>query len=293
MMSITKEKQGELFIFGEALLWSLFPVITILSYSKLSPLVSLGGSALFASVFFAIVITVKKRWQEMKTSSVIKDVFLTTLILGIAYYILYFFALSFTSAGNASIMALTGIFFNYVFFHLLRKEPFPFLRILGASLMIIGALIVFYPKMDEFRGGELLVLLASSLVPIGNFFMQRARKSVSGDTIMFIRSIGTALVILPLALLLQNDFHLNDLGGSLWFFVINGVFLMGLSKIFWIEGIHRITITKASALESTAPLFTLFFAWMLLNIKPTIWQVLAFIPMFLGVLLLGRMKKES
>lgn len=292
-MHISKEKQGELFIFGEALLWSLFPVLTILSYSKISPMIALGGSTVFAAVFFAIVLSIKKSWHELQNSSGLKDIILTTLILGIAYYILYFFALSFTSAGNASIMALTGIFFNYLFFHIWRKEPISFLHVVGITLMVMGAFTVLYPRMDEFRGGELLILLASSLVPIGNVFQQRARTKVSGDTIMFIRSIGTALVILPLAIFLHNDFNYLHLKDSLWFFVINGVFLMGLSKIFWIEGIHRITVTKASALESTAPLFTLFFAWILLSNKPTIWQIYAFIPMFLGVVLLGTVRKKK
>lgn len=292
-MHISKEKQGELFIFGEAILWSLFPVLTILSYSKVAPMVSLGGSAAFAALFFGIILSVKKSWKEFKNPQGLRDAFLTMLISGISYYVFYFFGLVYTTAGNASIIALTGIFFNYVFFQLLRKEPFTFLHLLGSILMIIGALIVLFPKMGEFRGGELLILLAASIVPIGNFFQRRARTKISSESIMFVRSIGTAVVILPLALILNNDFHYDDLSGTLWFFAINGVFLLGLSRILWIEGIHRISITKASALESTAPLFTLFFAWILLNNKPTMWQVFAFVPMFLGILLLGTVRKKK
>ncbi|MBI2019346.1 DMT family transporter [Candidatus Daviesbacteria bacterium] len=291
-MLVSKEKQGELFIFGEAVLWSLFPVLTILSYSKVAPMVSLGGSAVFASVFFAILLTVKRKWKELKHPEGLKDAFLTMLISGIAYYVLYFFGLVYTSAGNASIIALTGIFFNYLFFQIWRRELFPLKHLLGAVLMIVGTLIVLYPKMGEFRGGELLILLAASIVPIGNFFQKRARTKISSESIMFVRSIGTAVVILALALILHDNFHYDDIKGSLWFFAINGFLLLGLSRILWIEGIHRITITKASALESTAPLFTLFFAWILLNNKPTMWQILAFIPMFLGVILLGTARKK-
>jgi len=61
-MKLNKERQGELFIFSEVALWALFPVITILSYNQLSPLVALAGSTLFAAIFFAIVLSIRKKW---------------------------------------------------------------------------------------------------------------------------------------------------------------------------------------------------------------------------------------
>jgi drug/metabolite transporter (DMT)-like permease len=63
---------------------------------------------------------------------------------------------------------------------------------------------------------------------------------------------------------------------------------LGLSKLLWIEGIHRISVTKASALSSMSPLLTLLFAWLLLGNVPSIFQLVSFIPMFFGVLLLSQ-----
>ncbi|MBI2356020.1 MAG: DMT family transporter [Candidatus Doudnabacteria bacterium] len=72
--------------------------------------------------------------------------------------------------------------------------------------------------------------------------------------------------------------------------LINGLIMLGLSKIFWLEAIHRISVVKANALSSMGPLATLFFAWIILRDAPTSWQLLSIVPMIFGVVLLGEEK---
>lgn len=291
-MSLKRERQGELFILGEAVLWGLFPVITILSYNTLSPLISLGTSTLFAAAFFAVILSLQKKWYEITNTLVLKDILLATFFLGIVYYLFYFFGLRYTSAGNASIVALTEVFFSYLFFNLWKKDDLPMQHVIGAVLMICGAIIVLYPNIHGFHIGDLLVLGAASVAPFGNYFARRARTKVSSESIMFIRSVMSAIVIFSLAFLLKTQFSFGDIKSSLLFLFINGVFLLGLSKEFWVEGIHRISVVKSNALSSLSPLITLLFAWILLKNVPTGYQLLSFIPIFFGVLLLGTNKKK-
>lgn len=290
-MKLTKEREGEVFIFIQAALWGLFPVLTILSYGKVSPLVSLAVSSLFASAFFAVILTLKKKWHELKNWPALKDSLWTTFFIGILYYLLFFFGLQYTSAGNAGIIALTEIFFSYLFFNIWKKDPLPLLHIAGAVLMVVGAIIVLYPNLHSFRLGDILMVIASALPPFGNFFARRARTKISSETIMFVRSIVSGVVVLLFAFIFNNTLSLTTLKDSFLFLFINGVLLLGLSKIMWIEGIHRISIVKANALGSVSPLLTLLFAWLFLRDIPTIWQLFSFIPMFLGVILLGMNNK--
>lgn len=287
-MVLSREKKGEFFVFAESFLWGLFPVITLLSFNNLSPLVSLLGSIIFATIFFAAILTVRSKWGELKNTSALKDILLATLIIGILLYLLYFFGLQRTSAGNVSIVALTEIFFSYLFFHVFKKNYIPPAHLIGATLMVVGALIVLIPSLQNFRGGELLIMLAAMIAPFGNFFQQKAREKVSSETLMFVRSLVSSIFILFLILILKTPLSFTTIKISLPLLLINGVFMMGLSKIFWIEGIHRISVTKANALASISPLLTLIFAWILLKDAPTIWQLLSFVPMFFGVLLLGK-----
>lgn len=292
-MSLNREKQGELFIFSELVLWSLYPVITIISFNKLSPLVSLAISTAFSAIFFAGLLTLRKKWHELKNTSAMKDIFLVSLINGVLFYLFSFFGLRYTSAGNASIIALIEVFFTYLFFHVWRKDYLPTQHALGAILTVTGAIIVLYPNIHNFAGGDLLIVAAAAVAPFGNFFQQRVRKTVSSESIMFIRSVVASIVLFALTLLFQANFDFTSIKESLVPLLINGIFLFGLAKILWIEGIHRMSVTKASALSSTSPLLTLFFAWILLKNIPTTWQLLSFIPMFLGVILLSVNKNNQ
>jgi drug/metabolite transporter (DMT)-like permease len=291
-MKLRKETQGEFFILAQAALWGLFPVITILSYNTISPLISLEISTIFGAFFFAVVLTIKKKWHEVKDTAVLKDILLAAFFLGIVYYLLYFFGLQYTTAGNASIVALTEVFFSYLFFHIWKKDQVPLPHIIGSALMILGAVIVLYPNMHRFQIGDILILGAASVAPFGNYFARKVRAQVSSESLMFIRSLISAFVIFLLVMIFHPHISKNDIQNAFLFLFINGVFLLGLSKLFWVEGIHRISVVKANALSSLSPLLTLIFAWIVLKNSPTIWQLLSFIPMFFGILLLG-IKKEK
>ncbi len=288
-MKLSKEREGEFFVFTQAILWGIFPVITILSFSKISPLMSFAGSAFFASIFFAIVLSVRHQWHQFLDRSARKDILLAVFIMGFLCYILTFIGLRYTTAGNASLISLTEVFFTFLFFNLLRREYISIGHIFGVVLVVLGAAIVLLPNITEFRMGDILILLTAVIAPIGNFFQRKARTKVSSEVIMFARSILVIPFIILLAFLL--DPHLPSFGdfrGSLVFFVVNGFILLGLSKVFWIEGIHRISVTKADAFNSISPLLTIFFAWLILKNAPTIWQLSSFVPLFVGTLLLTK-----
>ncbi len=287
-MNLSRQRQGELIIFVEVTLWSLFPIITVLSYKNISPLFSLTISSFLAACFFAVFITKRKLWSEVTNRAAFKNILFATLFLGIGYYLLIFLGLQYTTPGNASIIGLTQGFFSFLFFHVLRKEYIPKAHIWGGFFMVCGALIILASNFHTFKFGDFLILLANAISPFGNFYAQKARKQVSSETIMFVRSSISATVIFLLAITLKSPISLQAVQGSLWFLLINGFILLGLSKILWIEGIHRISVTKALGLGSIEPLFTLTFAYLLLQQIPTVWQLVSIFPIIIGIFLLSK-----
>jgi drug/metabolite transporter (DMT)-like permease len=292
-MKLNQEKEGEISIFIHATLWGLFPIITILSFSKLPPLVSLGASTLLATLFFAVILSVKKKWHEIKNKAALKNIFWAAFFIGILFYVLFYFGLRYTSAGNAGIIALTETFFSFLLFHVWQKDYIPVQHIIGSVLMVAGAFIVLYPNASHFQFGDILILSAAFIAPFGNFFQQRARKIVSSESIMFVRSLISTIVIFLLVYISKASFSYYDFKNSFIFILINGVFMFGFSKILWIEGIHRISVTKSNALSGLSPPITLLFAWIFLRNSPTVWQLFSFIPMFLGVVLLSMSRGKS
>src|SRR3989344_2654170 len=154
----TEERQGDLIILSSAALWGLFPVITVSTYSNVTPLMSLALSTLLAVPIFAGMLFYKNRWAELKNLSALKDILITTILLGILFYVLFFFGLKYTSPGNASLIALTEVFFSFVFFNIWHKEHISARHIFGAVLMIAGAFIVLYPNKTSLNIGDLLIL---------------------------------------------------------------------------------------------------------------------------------------
>lgn len=165
-MSISPTKKGELYIFAEAILWSLFPVLTILSFDKLTPLFSASLSTLVSSLFFGIMLTLRKRWHELTVQAAWKDILLTSLLIGVVFYGLVFTALKYTTAGNAAIMGQMEVFFSFLILGVLwQHEKIIIPHVIGGVLMVVGALLILLPYSSGWHGGDLLVILAAAIAP--------------------------------------------------------------------------------------------------------------------------------
>lgn len=286
MQALPEERKGELFLSAEIALWSLFPIITVISYYTLPSVLSLAWSSLFAALFFACVALYRRTWKDFTDSSMWKYTLLSTAFIGIAYYGLYFLGLRYTTPGNAALIAQFEVFTTFMFFNILRKEYISRQHTAGAALMLLGAAIVLAPNFAGVHAGDFAILAAAAFAAPGNLYNQKAREHASSETIMLLRSLIAGAFFFGLALLLHISVSAAQLKPALIFVAINGILMLGLSKIFWLEAIHRITVTKAISLATIAPLLTLLFAWIFLHQSPTLWQLASIPPFILGTLLL-------
>ncbi|MFA6523385.1 MAG: DMT family transporter [Candidatus Peribacteraceae bacterium] len=294
MSLLSKQRRGELAIFLSATLWSLFPVVTILILNTLPPLYTAALSTLAAAMYFAVILSVKGRWHELLRREAWSSMFMTSLLIGVFFYGFFITGLRFTTAGNASILALMEVFFSYLILGILLSHEHVSRRaFLGSTLLVLGAAVVLLPNVSTLKSGDFLIVLATLFGPMGNVFAQRARSLVSTETVLFFRSIMSGCVLLVLALLLEPPPASAILLSSTGFIVLNGIFLFAISKVLWLEGIRNISITKAISLESLSPALTLLVAYFVLgeHILPS--QVFGFLPMVAGVLLLTTKKLQD
>lgn len=286
MSENSEKRKGEIFILLGGLIWAFFPIIIVLSYSHLEGLISLGWSTIFATIFFLLIILYRKSWQGMRSKVFWQYVAYVAFFNGILFYCLYYIGLKTTTAGNASLIGLIEILTSFVFFNMFKKEHISKEHKFGAVLMMMGALIVLFPNFSNFNSGDLFIFIAMFCGPIGNHFQQKARKIASVENILFTRYLISIPFIFLLAYLFNHQISFGFNVDSLFLLLVNGLLVFGISKIFWIEGIHRIPVTKAISISSVGPLLTLLLAWLILKQPPTIWQLTSFIPLFAGLLLL-------
>jgi drug/metabolite transporter (DMT)-like permease len=252
----------------------------------MAALAAYAWGTLFAASFFCVVVLYRGRVRELANPKLLWYGAGSALTVGLIFYGLYYLALNFTTAGNASILSLFEVFTSFLFFNVFRKESLSFEHALGALLMVVGAVIVLAPNFSELNPGDFLILAAVCATPVGNFLQQKARRIASGESVMFLRYAMTA----PFAFALAYWFGALDSASyplsALFYLALNGILILGVAKLFWIEAIHRISVTKSVALESVTPFFTLIFAWFILRDAPTVWQLSSLVPLVLGVFLL-------
>jgi drug/metabolite transporter (DMT)-like permease len=283
---MTEDRKGELLIFAAGGMWAFFPIITILSYSNLSGLSSLAWSTVFAAIFLGALVLYRGKGRELLDLRIWKYGLFIALFIGVLFYSFMFVGLESTTAGNAAIIGLFEVFTSYLLFNWWRREAYSFEHVAGSLLMMLGALIVLGRDFSGFNVGDCFIIAATLFSPVGNMFQQKARAVASSETIMFVRSVLSVPALFLLALALGKTASASSVYASVVFLMINGILLLGLSKILWIEAIHRISVTKSVALSSLNPLLTLLLALPILGQAPNIWQFAAFIPFFFGVLLL-------
>ena len=287
---MTEVQKGNAFIVSSGIIWALFPVVTVIGLKGVPSIVALFWAIFFSVFLFLFMIAHRNMWHELKNKEAWKYTFWTAIFIGVIYYGLYFYGLTKTVPANGAIIALFEVATSYMLFQVFHKEHVSQKHILGIILATVGALMILIPKFGHFNHGDLFILLATFFAPFGNKYAQKARKLVSGETLMFMRNVITVPFLFVIAQVMGASPISHPLGSALWWLLLNGLVVLGLSRIFWTEAIHRMTVTKASAIGSLSPFFTIVFAWILLGQGPTPFQIFSLPILIIGIFLLTDVK---
>ena len=286
--------KGEYSVIASVLLWSLFPVLSLLCLQTLPPIFTLAVCTGIATCTFAGMLLFKKKplWnipQEARS-----PVLRASLLLGVVYYVFVFLGLQFTSANNAGMIELMEVCFAFLVTHFWAKEKIDGSHALGAGFMLMGAVFVVWKGgIQHINPGDILILLATCVAPFGNFYAQKARKILSSMEIMFIRSFISTPILFGISLLLEKTPPAHTVLTALPNLLFIGMILFSWSKILWVEGLSRISVSKASSFFPLGLAFTFLFSFLLLKEVPNVWQILGLVPMVFGVMILTKKKRKS
>ena len=289
---MTQEREGEFLMLGLAVIESWFPILSIVAMSYIGALHTYTYSLLIALVFFIILMVKRDRFKELKNKAAYKDLLLTSFWITLLFT-LVFIGMQYTTAGNMAVIIFLQLLFSYFYFNVLGKEKMDRLHLIGAIIMGVGALIILIPDDLTFNKGDLLILVAAAIAPFANFYQKRARKHCSSETILGFRTVVGLPFIAVLAWIFEPATRYGDLMAALPSLLVIGILVYVVSKIMWIEALHRISITKVSAMMGLVPMMTLFFAYFYLNEIPQLRQILGIIPVLLGGYLLTKPIKAT
>ncbi|WP_221792953.1 DMT family transporter [Oceanobacter mangrovi] len=289
-----QQRVGELSMVGAAALWGLLPVVSKQAYEQVPVLLCAALSALAAACFFALLLTLRREWHELLCKPALTSSVISALGIGVVFYGMVFWGQSMVPASTTSVLLLMELFFSMLLLRWMGHEQLSRRQVQGAVVMVIGAVLVLAPKsLGDFGLGELVILLAAAVPPLANVHMQRARQHAGVSSIMFTRSCISFSMLALLAWLFESMPKGEDVLAVWPWILINGVLILGVSKMLWIEAIRRIPISKAVAMNSIAPLVTLATASWLLGETADWYQWFGCVPLSLGCWLLVSNRRQQ
>jgi drug/metabolite transporter (DMT)-like permease len=284
---MTKEREGEILIVGLAILESWFPIFSIVSISYIGALHTYTYSLLIALAFFIMIMFKRDRFKELKNREAYKDLLLTSFWIT-SLFALVFVGMRYTTAGNMAVIIFLQLLFAYLYFNVFGKEKMHTLHVSGALIMGIGALIILIPNELILNKGDLLILVAAAIAPVANLYQKRAREFCSSETILGFRTLVGLPFIALMAWAFEPAVRYDAFVSALPSLLFIGILIYVVSKIMWVEALHRTSITKLSAMLALVPMMTLIFAYFYLNEVPELRQVLGVVPVLVGGYLITR-----
>jgi len=288
---MTKEREGELLMLGLAMIESWFPILSIVSMSYIGALHTYMYSLIIALVFFIVIMFKRDRFKELKNKEAYKDLLLTSFWIT-TLFLLVFIGMQYTTAGNMAVIIFLQLLFAYLYFNVIGKEKMDSLHLIGAFIMGVGALIILVPDDLSFNKGDLLILVGAAIAPFANFYQKRARTYCSSETILGFRTVVGLPFIAVMAWYFEPATTYEGLMSALPYLLIIGIAVYVISKIMWIEALHRISITKVSAMMGLVPVMTLLFAYFYLHEVPELRQLMGIVPVLIGGYMLTKPSED-
>jgi len=282
-----KEREGEMFMVILSVLESLFPIFSLFSIALIGALFSYAYVVVIAILVLMSILIVRKEFFSLFLPTAQKDLLLTSFFITLLFLLL-FMSLRYTTAGNVAVLIFLQLLFSYLYFNIFGSERLTALHTLGALTMGVGAFLMLFPEELQFNIGDAMALGAAAVAPIANLFQKRARRHVGTIAILAYRNLVALPFLFALAITFEPLPTHHDLLKALPYLLANGILIYVIAKIFWIEALHRISITKMSAMVALIPLFTLLFAYLILHEAPTSRQLLGILPILLGGYLITR-----
>jgi len=291
-----KEKEGIIFVIITIFIAGALPIIIKYGTGLINPLFFATVSSLIAGVFLFLLTTLKGNWRILFD----KKYFFYLLLIGFFGITLsnvcFFFGVTLTSGINSSILLviepLYAIFIGYI----LLNEKITLKQIFFTFIIMLGTIVVIYRAEFIFNWGDLLVLLTPLCWQIAHFFgkkLMNADKEITPMLIATARTLygGVFLFILSSAKGM-NQYDKLGVKGVLLILLFQGIIGFALHYSIWYEAIKRLNLSKATALISVYPTFSMALARFILKEVPNFYQLAGFGIILLGIFGLSGIKSE-
>lgn len=292
-----EERLGELMVFGETVIYALFPIIISYTTKHIPPIFFAAAGTLIAGFSIFLYLLAIGKLSSLVNKKALPDILAVTLFIVIIPSICIFSGSRMTSGINTSILLQFEIVFTFVIYSLIKYEKITAAKVFGAIQVIIGTTLILYNGNLSVNTGDLLIIAGTFFYPIGNIFAKKALKQASIPAILCIRNILGGSILLAISLFAEN-YTVPEVGNYMKnyypYMLVSGILIYWISKTLWYAGIRRMDISKAILISVGGyPALSLIFAIIFLKEIPTVYQWIGFAVICVGIFAIVKTQKSN
>lgn len=242
-------------------------------------------SAVVAVFLFSIILLLKD-FKEIKTLSrkQLGQLAVIGLIGGSIPFLLFFYALQFTTAINAGFLHKTLFLWASLFALFFLKERLNKKFIFAALLLLAGNFMFF--NISAFGLSEMLILTATIFWAAENTLSKRVLKDLSGSIVAFGRMFFGSIFVLAFLVFTNQMAPIVALSiQQIQWVLISSVFLLAFVFTFY-SGLKHLPVHKATAVLLLAQPITVFLSFAFLGKEILPIQGFGFLLIIAGIFLL-------
>ena len=244
------DKKGILLVLGTAVISGLSIYINKFGVALANPVVFTFLKNSIVALMLCSIILSWKNWQEIKELNFKK--WITLLIIGLVGgcipFILFFKGLAMTSAAQGSFIHKTMFLYVAVLAVIFLKEKINKYFFGGATLILVGNLLVLKNFSFSVGAGDILIFIAVLFWAAESIISKRIMKETKSDIVAVARMFFGAIFIFSYLEISGQSAELTSLNlKQIGWIIITAVFLFGY-VITWYRGLAKIPVSVATSI---------------------------------------------
>jgi drug/metabolite transporter (DMT)-like permease len=273
------------------LFWAVNFSLVKIALRELSPLGFNGLRLLFASLVLVIILALSGEGLKVE-----KKTFWKLVILGLigntAYQMLFIHGIDLTTASNSAIIiAMTPVFIALMSSRLKHERVHP-AAWAGILFSFIGFYLVISSRLGSFQfsslsvRGDLLIFGGNICWAVFTVLCKPILERMSPLKLTTLTMVTGTTFFLPFCI--KDIFHIpyRDISlkawGSLFY---SGLFALVICYVIWYASVQRIGNTRTAIYDYLIPVFTVIFAYLIIDERITGQQAVGALIIFVGVYL--------
>lgn len=261
--------------------------------NDLEPSIVLFFRALFASIFFILVLFVRKEnLFKIEIKDILSFIFIGVLNIPLNQF-LFFASIKLTTPSNVALAyALTPVFIMFLAKTFL-KEELKLLCLIGVVIAFVGIGIIQMENGISLSSknflGNILALLATFSWAMYSTYSKPLIIKYGSIFSTAIAMILGFLLYLPIALI-QNSFaEVSQIKIVHWFEILYlAIITSGIVYLLWFYAIKRLPVSKVGVFQNLQPIFTTILSVIIFNQQITNEYLFGGLMVILGVVLTQR-----